>query len=523
MTSITKSIFQAWALLLLLWMGSCRKFDASWDTELLTPLITSSIDVGDLFGDSNIMANPDQSLSLIYQQKFQLLSTDSLISFSDTVSKEGIVIPISLNLPPGQKVVEKESETPLDFGDMQLKFAKAKKARLRFIVQSSITQPLKIQYDLLSATKDGNYFSMTEKIPAATPGTSITYSTTIDLNDYEVDMRGPLKDKFNTIYAKTHIWIHPDGDTVKVLASDSIIVLTLFEEFIPLYARGYLGSKTFQQTSVEPIGLFESLKGGSFNLQEAKATLEFYNFGIVDFRLRLNSLTAINNKNQLRLPLQDKLIGRNINLMRGIENSNGNPSIYPSYQRFEIFESNLNELFNLQPDSLEMNLEAHINPLGNISGTNDFYSFDQGLETYLKLEVPLNLSANNLVFSEVSSLAFESEEILGGELFLHYENFFPFELQLQLYLLNDQQQVIDSLFHSKLIVQPSNPVAGIAQQPTSGKSSVQLTPALLQNLRQARHIRTEARISSKDHQPYQLYEHYKLNIKVIGDFDYGVQ
>ncbi len=116
MTSITKSIFQAWALLLLLWMGSCRKFDASWDTELLTPLITSSIDVGDLFGDSNIMANPDQSLSLIYQQKFQLLSTDSLISFSDTVSKEGIVIPISLNLPQYNQFSELTYQTTFDEG-----------------------------------------------------------------------------------------------------------------------------------------------------------------------------------------------------------------------------------------------------------------------------------------------------------------------------------------------------------------------------------------------------------------------
>ncbi len=67
-------------------ISSCKRDDqrAQWDTEIITPLLKSSLGIKDLLNDTSISANADSSIKLVYQNHLYDVSLDSLFRFFDT-------------------------------------------------------------------------------------------------------------------------------------------------------------------------------------------------------------------------------------------------------------------------------------------------------------------------------------------------------------------------------------------------------------------------------------------------------
>ena len=62
-------------------MLSCRKSELSWNTELLTPLLKSSLSFKDIVQDSILTIDSNQTLKFVFDKKLYHLSVDSLFTF----------------------------------------------------------------------------------------------------------------------------------------------------------------------------------------------------------------------------------------------------------------------------------------------------------------------------------------------------------------------------------------------------------------------------------------------------------
>lgn len=501
---------------------SCQK-KAHWDTQIITPIISSRLDVGDIFGDTNVQVNANQSWSVVVQQKIDMLQTNNFVNLDDTISVDIFSLPFTFSIPPGQKVIEKQNVTPLNFQGTELSLARPSVAKMKYYVTNTIKQKLLIRYTLHSASKNGVVYQVEEEVPAANDSSNAYVVKTIDLDGYDIDLTGPQHDTYNTIYATTTVWIHPDGDTATVIPTDSIIVISTFDEFKPEYARGYIGTEHFQERGSSALGVFGNFKSGSFDLQHVNAVLEINNYIGADMSFVINEFSTKNNKFNITQPLDNPIIGSVINVIRAAESNIPNYPIYPKNYIFDLSSSNVDKMIEIMPDSLSYDVTAELNPLGNVGAGTDFIYFDNGLQAILKLDIPLDFGSDNLLIEDHSDLNFDSENINVGMINIYLENMFPFSVNIQFFLLDEQDNIMDSLLTGNTLV-PSGIIGNddIVNQASASKLEVRLDDKLMNIMRISHRMLIRAKINSDQNQSYKLYQHYGMDIKMVGDLSYGI-
>jgi hypothetical protein len=483
--------------------------------------LKTTIDIGDIFNDSNTVANPDNSISLVLNEVFDMDLADSAVTMGDTISNEAFNVPVILTVLPGQKVIKKYSNTQLDFGEMQLTKSKASRAKIKFNVRSGIKQPLLISYKLYSATKDGIVYETLQEVPGATDTAFAKLEKFIEFDDYILDLTGSGHDAYNTIYALTTVWLHPDADTVLVYPADSISIVSTFDEFVPEYVSGYLGKMTMEVKESTALQSFDKLKSGAFNLENTKAQIDIYNYIGADVSIDFLDLSTIKNTPQQRVTLNHSIVGSSINLTRASESNNPDYPAYPVHKHYDIINSNLNKMIEIMPDSISYNMRAELNPLGNISSGNDFLYFDRTIKANINIEIPLELSVTNLVFENIADLNF-SESIISGSLNVFLENMFPFDFNVQLYILNNQGQKIDSLINTNTLIEAGIPINEVVKTPTLSVLKIQLTEKLISELKLSNKLLIKLKVNSNSNMVYKLYNHYNIDLKIVGDLEYEI-
>ena len=481
----------------------------------------TTIDIGDVFNDSNIVLNPDNSVSLVLNEVFDMNLADSAVAMGDTISNEAFNVPVILTVLPGQKVIKKYSNTQLDFGEMQLTKSKASRAKIKFNVRSGIKQPLLISYKLYSATKDGIVYETLQTVPGATDTAFATLEKFIEFDDYILDLTGSGHDAYNTIYALTTVWLHPDADTVLVYPADSISIVSTFDEFVPEYVSGYLGQMTMEISESKVLHSFDELKSGSFDLENTKAEIDIYNYIGADVSIDVDDLSTIKNDPMQRVTLNHSIVGSSINLTRATESNNPQYPAYPKHKHYDITNSNLDKMIEIMPDSIKYSMNAELNPLGNISSGNDFLYFDRTIKAKLNIEIPLKLSATNLVFENTADFSF-SEGVVGGELNIYFENLFPFDFDVQFYVLDSHGHKIDSLLNTNTLIEAGLPINEVVKNPTSSVLKIQLDENLIIELKQSNKLLIKLKVNSESNMVYKLYNHYKVDVKIVGDFEYEI-
>jgi len=503
-------------------VSACKKREpVRWDSDLLIPLMHSSLDVWDLFGDTNIVYNDDQSLSLVVEGKVEMIDPDKVIEVYDTLAKDVFNIPLYLKFAPGQQLTQRQTSVTMDLDDMELDFARARVASLKFYVTNTIKQALRVKYELLSSDKNGSHYEVFEDIPPATnAGPSYTVKT-IHLDGYDMDMTGDGS-QVNTVESRTTVWIHPDADTVLITPADTILIVSTFDELNIDYAHGYFGQKTYFGNGSSSIKAFGNFKAGSFDLDKATARFKIKNFAGIDLQMKLNKLSTFKNATSTEILLNHAVIGKLINVSRATESGSSLDDVHPASTTINIENSNLDKMIELQPDSLRFDISAQINPMGNVSAGNDFMYFDKTVEAAIELNVPLNFSANGLRIEDNSKLTFDAEKkIKSGELLVYLTNRLPFDLDIQFYVLDENKQIVDSLFSGgTLISSASTDAQGIVNLASKTVLRIPLTKERITTLRSHSDLLIRANVNSLAHQKYQLYENNNLEINIVGDLKY---
>ena len=420
---------------------------------------------------------------------------------------------------PAQDIVQaKDTVGLIGLGDVELTRAKIKQGKISAIVSSTVESEMFMEYYVPSAVLNGQIFNFKATVPAAPPGGSYTFSEEFLYDGYDFDFTGKDGDLTNTFYNELYARIEYTGQIIHLSLQDTISLAIQVEELIPSYVEGYLGQQVFE---IDPdtitFDIFNNIKAGAFNFETAKLEITVENGLGVDGELVFNKLSAINTKTGQKVDFPS------IPTLPIKEATNLGTGPLASTQSFEV--NNVVSILNILPNKIYYNINGALNPGGNVPAYNDFVYDNSELKAYLDLEVPFSFNATNLVLSD--TIAFDEssfqrpEEIESGVLRFIVQNGFPLEAKLKVYVLDEQNQVVDSLVTSDKIQAATVSNGSVAQ---SQESIIEyyVDKSRLENVLAAKKYVFEASFASPTSAFTKLYSHYSIEVLMAVDFKYRV-
>lgn len=519
--------------------SSCKKDKTYWDVDLSIPVASSSLSLSNLFPDTIISNNQAGALSILFNDEVFSYNADSLVNIPDTTIYNSF-LPIMFPggyfpYGPGFSLdINSQDEVRFDFpNDIQLKEAKIRSGKLKILVKNPLRQPVIFKCFVLSASKNGTMLSLSIPIDAGSRENPTIKDTLIDISNYKVSFSGTSGNKTNTIVQDLDFMVAPYATNDTLRYGDSLQSYVTFQKLVPEYARGYFGNENLligpDSTTFD---FFDKIHSGTLSLDSAEINLTLKNEFGVDIRGNIQQLKSIHPLNG-SINLNSSAINSPFNLSRSTAISSLNSPVIPSVKNiaFNQSNSNITNFIGNLPNKIAYQLSAQINPLGNVSGFNDFVYYGTGLKANLSVKIPLRFSANNLVLKDTTSfnidaLSEQVDLVNDGRLILKATNSYPFSLKLTGVLLDENNQAIQELISS-----PNNIVEGplldINQQVIGEKTSIIYIPfdkAKLENMKKAKKIAYYIEFNTVNgSQTVSFYKNYKLDLLLTSEFNYTVK
>jgi hypothetical protein len=350
---------------------------------------------------------------------------------------------------PSQNVIEQDEGLTVFMGGAEVKYFKAKAGNLKIHLVSTIQEDMTMYFEIPSATKNGVVLSSVVKLPAAKPGGSSTRDEYFDLTNYLIDFRGKnpnVKDTVNTFHQILIVRLDSSGRKVAIGLKDSIRLDYRMESLIPDYAIGYMGQSLTQTGDQKaPFDLFKGLNG-DFKFKDFKVSLVVRNGIGADGRVKVNSLKGENvfTKNALALnatPLNNDIL------------ITSPPFVRDAYTESEIVldagNSNIKQFMENLPQMLDYNIDMEVNPNGNVSLYKDFVFDNSRVDIFLKVEAPASFSMGEFTLRDTQGIDLKTmgdvSRIKSAKMDVRIRNTFPLGAKLQMNLLDDQLNYIESL------------------------------------------------------------------------------
>ncbi|HSY75856.1 MAG TPA: hypothetical protein VK890_03300, partial [Bacteroidia bacterium] len=359
-----------------------------------------------------------------------------------------------------------------------------------------------------------------------------------DISGYTVDFTGPSHNGNNLITTSITGIVDPNGGTLVTVSGNGIIITATFYNLLPYYGQGYFGQITKSiGPSQSSFPLFNKISSGVLDLKDMNVNFTLKNGFGVDARAFISQLTSINSRpGGINLGLNANIIKNAININRATQTHNPASPVNPSVKTFSLTPANsniLNWVDNL-PTSIgyAIQITTDPKPIGN-EGFTDFVFYGQGIQAYFDISVPLNIAANNLTLQDTTPVSFanssQAKQIKSGTFSIYATNMFPFSAGLQIYILDNNMHVTDSLLTSpQLIYNADTNYRGIVTIPKNSVIPITLDANQANALFSAKNIIIKAIFNTgcttcTGIKYSKIYSTYQLNIKLVGNFDYQVK
>ncbi|MBA3706598.1 MAG: hypothetical protein H0W84_12080 [Bacteroidetes bacterium] len=181
------------------------------------------------------------------------------------------------------------------------------------------------------------------------------------------------------------------------------------------------------------------------------------------------------------------------------------------------------------PDKFGYTIQLNTNPLGNVSGSNDFIYSDKLLKARMDMEIPLSLVATNLTLADTFDLSISNsnggQNIQSGSVTLFANNGFPFDASLQFYMLKDNNTVADSLLGyvntiDEALVNSNLRVIGKKLT----KIVVPISKEKMKLIYDTKKMVLKVKFNTVSQPQYiKIYSDYSIDVKLVGDFNYTMQ
>lgn len=513
---------------------SCRKnAQPSWDTQILAPLVNASMSINDLITSNYIKSNPaDSSVSLIYTDSLYNLS---LLSIPDTTLKYDTISPLRTTVSPGSIMfasIPNPTNMTYSFGGVELVSGILQSGYMIYSITNPLSQPLDYYYCVHNIIKNNtDTLEIRIKINAGS-----TIKDSIYLGGYHIDFRGPKHNGYNIITTTIQVNLDPNASSFTINAGDKIVDANfMFRKVIPYYGKGYFGTDTNTYSASNlAFPVFSKIVSGSLALEKVNVNLTITNGVGVDASLELKQLSSYNSHTGKTVDLGAiGITNTTININRAVETHNPASPVIPTVTNFNLTPSNSNILDWLDnlPTNVGYSFHIETDPLGNVSGSNDFAYYGYGINSVISVVIPLSLIATNLTLADTLAVNFAgagntTQHVKSGKLTIYASNGFPFSAGLQMFLLNKNNVVVDSIFIPAQTIAAGNvdAISGKVTSPQNSVLTISLDAFHTQELFNTKTAILYARFNmGNSPSTYRkIYSYYQLGLKLVANFDYQV-
>ena len=439
-----------------------------------------------------------------------------LINYEDAIITKITVADIGITeataIFPEQQLTENLKEHSFEMGNAQIKEIGIKSGTVKINVLSTLPNG-KMIYNIPSLKKNGVPFTSGDMI--------IPEATSLELTTFEFDFEGYILDltgkegriggdTVNTIYTEAYTFIDYTGELVTINHADSFYSYIEFD-LTPEYAIGYLGQDIIEfGPDQQEINIFDKISGGTLSLEQANLSLLIENFIGADANVVFNDFNTSNTITGETVSANASILGSVYNINRATLTGGGLP-INPTNTEIILDAKEMMEIF---PNYINTHSNLYLNPNGEQS-TLDFLYPEFPIKASLNLDIPLSFIANNLSFSETMDADLSSDDELEvDELYITIKNGFPLNSTIDIILLDEYNNVIDTLIDDKWIT--SGNINSENRVISPSETMITITNTNYNNVKKIKVAANFSTASLTEH--VNIYSYYTLDLSLSAKF-----
>ncbi|NBC09077.1 MAG: hypothetical protein GVY26_17950 [Bacteroidetes bacterium] len=414
------------ALALAISLTACEfdiKKPDSWSPTFGIPLINTT------FGIDALIEQLDEDNLLQSEANGQLL-----LVYRDSLSWQPEVdlgLPDSLLLPITEKDQTLVYQAP---GDKRFDRLTLAGSALGYSISNPFPEAIDFSLVFENLSLDSQPFAFDLVLPAAQGGVPSTTMGELPLNAYQLDLTGDLRIQYTAVRSS-------DGTTVDLPPFAIALRAIDFS-----YIEGYFGGLLLDiPLDTLPFEYLDSWDSGQIEFVEPELTFTFTHDIGLPLELFTNTLDVKTFQRGI-VPLSHPVLNGGLLLSYPDTDEVGEPKT--TLWRFHRGNSNITEAVSGIPDELYYDLSLLANLAGNDNISNHLTDSAR-LHIGLEAEIPLYASASDFELVDTFALSFNTEEFDDArqlDFKLVVGNGFPVEVGMQLYFLDEDKMVFDSLF-----------------------------------------------------------------------------
>lgn len=427
----------ALVLILLLTISACNPFENDgisldrYNPDVAMPLFHTTVTISELLESyeddgAEINTSDDGSLTLVYRNDAYSVDLAELFS----------VIPnIAFPLPDNHFVF------PYDLpNNISIDYILIKQGKIKYEIISPHFFPVNVTLRINEIALNGEIFE--ETFPVG----FLENTGEFDVSDYILT---PTNDTLNIEYEAYNA---NDGTEVDL---DGLVGLE-FEDLKHSYAQGYLGTGTYESPrDTIPVDFFEYFTSGTVFLEEPRMEVTINNSFGFPVRLTFNILQAITRDGDV-YPLSNEQLDTGIDF-----NYPSLMEVGESKETVFVIDSDNSNLENMIGKPVS-GIDYEILPIANPDSDTSIVGFLTDTSAFsvdVLVELPLFGRAQDFVFSDTFDIDLTAlDEFNYADFKLVTENGFPMDVSMQVYMLNEANVVLDSLFAYREVVMNAAPV-----------------------------------------------------------------
>jgi hypothetical protein len=433
-------------ILLFLWLIgalSCRKEPTSWDSSWNVILLQDTLNLNHLVVEELVGVNSDGSYHLLINRDLLNLDLDDFVSLPDTIIEQVVNIPLSISVPPGVQFIDQIENNTFNFQGLQLKHILLNDGKATVKISSPIGTKCIVTLKLPGVKKNGTDFIVQAEVEPGSVANPSVKEVEVDLNGYEIDLRGINGSSYNIIQSQFQVMTDPDGVAVNVSPAQKVKFQVRFSSLKPSYARGYFGNRVFEEIQDIRLDFMNHVLSGAIDVDDVNLKLTIQNGIKVGARAKLNQLQGENELGSV-VSLNHPQVGFWIWVNQALGTWD---NIQPFSHEINLTStnSNIEDFIELLPRILRVNFAFEINPYGNTSGGWDELFSTSFVRARLTADMPLAIGMNNLTLCDTFDLKFsETGSVIpkSGSIKLKTFNSFSFGGTLSLKVLDADNQVL---------------------------------------------------------------------------------
>lgn len=441
-------------LFLSLFIISCRKNKTTWDADYAIPLINDSLTLKNYVNDSTLGVNSSDHYQLNLKRELFRFDLNSEISIPDTSIITNFNSAISVPVPPGTSFINDAQEKSLNLTNLELTNIYLKKGQIVVNVSNPYATNVICTITLPKAKING--VVITDELTVA-PGTisNPTIGTkTIDISYATLDLKGLAGNSFNKLAYQITVKSDPSGPSVNSTPSHVTKVETKISQLELMYAKGYFGNRVITETVETDIDVLKKWVSGSLDLQGVNLNLSLTNSIKAMARIKIVELTTT-KANGTSISLNSS----QINVPQNVNSATGSwETLSPSVLNFPFNSTNSNiESFleNAGP-KIKIVYEFELNPLGNISSSNNEIFPQSEARLDLSINMPLSIGLTDFNLRDTLPVSFaknqdQFDRANSAKITADVENGFPISSQISLIVLDENNQALFSLVNPTII------------------------------------------------------------------------